>query len=150
MIQVLIDTGPLVANLNRKDRWHSWAVEQMSSLEQPLVTCKPVITNVYPPGWYILLYLSPLFQFNGMQILFLLMQLYYKNDGASRHLFWDVPIEKKICNTILVACWETRKFTQKGLLIQLPRVTYRQLTACIVTQATDTESPNHNYRKVKC
>ena len=44
-MQVLIDTGPLVAYLNRKDRWHSWAVEQMSSLVPPLVTCEPVVTE---------------------------------------------------------------------------------------------------------
>ena len=45
VVQVLIDTGPLVAYLNRRDRWHSWAVEQMSSLVPPLVTYEPVISE---------------------------------------------------------------------------------------------------------
>jgi predicted nucleic acid-binding protein len=44
-MHVLIDTGPLVAYLNRNDRWHSWTVEQMSALAPPLVTCEPVVTE---------------------------------------------------------------------------------------------------------
>jgi predicted nucleic acid-binding protein len=42
---VLIDTGPLVAYLSRRDVYHSWAVEQFAALELPLITCEPVLTE---------------------------------------------------------------------------------------------------------
>jgi predicted nucleic acid-binding protein len=42
---VLLDTGPLVAFLNRRDRYHSWAVERLSEIEPPLYTCESVISE---------------------------------------------------------------------------------------------------------
>jgi predicted nucleic acid-binding protein len=42
---VIVDTGPLVAFLNRRDRYHSWAVEQFGSLPPPLLTCEPVLSE---------------------------------------------------------------------------------------------------------
>ena len=45
MTRVIVDTGLLVAYFNRRDRWHGWAVDQMSALSPPLVTCEPVITE---------------------------------------------------------------------------------------------------------
>jgi predicted nucleic acid-binding protein len=40
---VIVDTGPLVAFLNRRDCHHSWAVEQFGSLPPPLLTCEAVL-----------------------------------------------------------------------------------------------------------
>jgi predicted nucleic acid-binding protein len=45
MTRVIVDTGPLVAYVNRRDRWHQWVRQQMRSLAPPLVTCEPVITE---------------------------------------------------------------------------------------------------------
>jgi uncharacterized protein len=45
MTCIIIDTGPLVAYVNRRDRWHRWAAEQMAALHPPLVTCEPVLTE---------------------------------------------------------------------------------------------------------
>ena len=45
MTRTIVDTGPLVAYLNRRDRWHRWAVDQMAALVPPLVTCEPVLTE---------------------------------------------------------------------------------------------------------
>lgn len=42
---VLLDTGPLVALLNRRDRYHRWATEQWGDLEPPVLTCEPVLTE---------------------------------------------------------------------------------------------------------
>lgn len=42
---VLLDTGPLVAFLHRRDRHHTWAVQQFSKLEPPFHTCEPVLTE---------------------------------------------------------------------------------------------------------
>ncbi len=42
---VLIDTGPLVAALARRDSHHQWAVERLREIEPPLETCEAVLTE---------------------------------------------------------------------------------------------------------
>jgi uncharacterized protein len=41
----LLDTGPLVAYLAKRDAHHDWAVETFSSLDWPAITCEPVLTE---------------------------------------------------------------------------------------------------------
>ena len=41
----LLDTGPLVAYLRGRDRHHDWAVQQFATLDPPVVTCEPVLTE---------------------------------------------------------------------------------------------------------
>jgi predicted nucleic acid-binding protein len=41
----IVDTGPLVALLDRSDRHHDWAVEVFSRLRTGLVTCESVIAE---------------------------------------------------------------------------------------------------------
>lgn len=43
--RVLLDTGPLVAYLNRSDRYHKWAIERWSGLFDPLWTCEAVLSE---------------------------------------------------------------------------------------------------------
>jgi uncharacterized protein len=43
--EALLDTGPLVAFLNRRDRFHAWAVAQLGEVEPPLLTCEPVLSE---------------------------------------------------------------------------------------------------------
>jgi predicted nucleic acid-binding protein len=38
-IKVLLDTGPLVAYLNRADQYHQWAKRCWTALHDPLSTC---------------------------------------------------------------------------------------------------------------
>ncbi len=45
MTRIIVDTGPLVAYFNRRDRWHRWVADQMTALNPPLVTCEPVLTE---------------------------------------------------------------------------------------------------------
>jgi uncharacterized protein len=45
MTRIIVDTGPLVAYVNRRDRWHRWVADQMAALQPPLVTCEPVLTE---------------------------------------------------------------------------------------------------------
>ena len=45
MTRIIVDTGPLVAYFNRRDRWHRWVIDQMAVLNPPLVTCEPVLTE---------------------------------------------------------------------------------------------------------
>ena len=42
---VLVDTGPLVALLNRHEHFHAWAKEQAAHCESPLATCEAVLTE---------------------------------------------------------------------------------------------------------
>ena len=42
---VLIDTGPLVAFLNRRDQYHTWTTTQMARISPPLLTCEAVISE---------------------------------------------------------------------------------------------------------
>ena len=43
--KVLLDTGPLVAYLNRMDEHHPWAVECWDALYEPLVICEAVLSE---------------------------------------------------------------------------------------------------------
>lgn len=42
---VLVDTGPLVASINRRDRFHEWAKAQLGRMEPPVFTCEPVLAE---------------------------------------------------------------------------------------------------------
>jgi uncharacterized protein len=43
--QVILDTGPLVALLDSRDRHHRWAVAQWADIEPPLLTCESVLSE---------------------------------------------------------------------------------------------------------
>ena len=43
--QILIDTGPLVASINRRDRFHSWARESLGVIRPPMLTCEAVLAE---------------------------------------------------------------------------------------------------------
>lgn len=43
--QILLDTGPLISILNRKDAHHQWASNIMDGLTPPLMTCEAVLTE---------------------------------------------------------------------------------------------------------
>lgn len=45
-LKVLVDTGPLVAYLNRRDRHHQWAVACWKALTDSLWTCEAVVSEV--------------------------------------------------------------------------------------------------------
>lgn len=45
MRRVLLDTGPLVAFLNRRERHHSWAVAALGAHKPPLLTCEAVLSE---------------------------------------------------------------------------------------------------------
>ena len=44
--RVIIDTGPLVAFINKSDHYHNWAITQFSQLNPPFLTCESVISEV--------------------------------------------------------------------------------------------------------
>lgn len=43
--KVIVDTGPLVALLNKADRHHVWAKERFAEIEPPLLTCEAVVVE---------------------------------------------------------------------------------------------------------
>ncbi len=44
-MKTLIDTGPLVAYLNRRDPYHEWATALMKQVRPPMRTSEPVLTE---------------------------------------------------------------------------------------------------------
>jgi predicted nucleic acid-binding protein len=42
---VVLDTGPLVAWLDRRDPLHGWTVEELKRLRAPFLTCEAVISE---------------------------------------------------------------------------------------------------------
>lgn len=42
---ILIDSGPLVALLNRRERHHQWASSRAENSPHPFHTCEPVVTE---------------------------------------------------------------------------------------------------------
>jgi predicted nucleic acid-binding protein len=42
---VIIDTGPLVALLNRRERLHGWTKDVLDTIEPPIFTCEPVLSE---------------------------------------------------------------------------------------------------------
>lgn len=45
MTSVIVDTGPLVALLNRRERHHAWSAKIMDTIEPPIFTCDPVLSE---------------------------------------------------------------------------------------------------------
>jgi uncharacterized protein len=43
--RVIIDTGPLVALLNRTDSHHTWVVQQLNNIQPPMITCEAVLAE---------------------------------------------------------------------------------------------------------
>lgn len=43
--KVIVDTGPLVALLNRTDAAHGWVLEQLNHIAPPLLTCEAVLAE---------------------------------------------------------------------------------------------------------
>jgi uncharacterized protein len=41
--KVIVDTGILVAAIDRRDSHHSWVTEQLKHISPPLLTCEAVI-----------------------------------------------------------------------------------------------------------
>lgn len=46
MAKVIVDAGPLVAYFDRSTREHRWVRDQFEQLDDPLLCCQPVITEV--------------------------------------------------------------------------------------------------------
>jgi predicted nucleic acid-binding protein len=42
---IILDTGPLVALLNRRESHHGWVVAEMRTVAPPLLTCEAVIAE---------------------------------------------------------------------------------------------------------
>ncbi|MFQ5570370.1 MAG: type II toxin-antitoxin system VapC family toxin [Rhodothermales bacterium] len=46
-MKVLLDTGPLVALLNRRDHSHRWSVARTAHLPRPFYLCEAVLTEAF-------------------------------------------------------------------------------------------------------
>ena len=43
--RVILDTGPLVALINGRDKYHKWATLQWAQIDPPLLTCESVLSE---------------------------------------------------------------------------------------------------------
>jgi uncharacterized protein len=43
--RAIVDTGPLVALLDRAEKHHGWAIKQVEHLHPPMLVCEPVIVE---------------------------------------------------------------------------------------------------------
>jgi predicted nucleic acid-binding protein len=46
-VNVLVDTGAIVALLDRRDTYHKWAKKKVAKLEYPFYTCEAVLTESF-------------------------------------------------------------------------------------------------------
>lgn len=44
-MNVIVDTGPLVALMNAGDKHHAWTLDALARVTAPLWTCEPVLTE---------------------------------------------------------------------------------------------------------
>ena len=44
-MRIILDTGPLAAFMNRRDKWHQWASDAFGAIAPPLWTCEAVLTE---------------------------------------------------------------------------------------------------------
>ncbi|TFI51584.1 PIN domain-containing protein [Mastigocladus laminosus UU774] len=63
--QVIVDTGVLVALIDRHDHYHTWVTEQLTQIAAPLLTCEAVISET----WFLLQRVK-----NGRETLLLLLE----------------------------------------------------------------------------
>jgi len=42
---VLVDTGPIVAFLNSRDRYHEWSKETFAEIDAPVLSCEAVLSE---------------------------------------------------------------------------------------------------------
>lgn len=45
-MRILVDTGPLLAYLDKSDQWHRWAAKQFGNFKPPFYTCEAVMTEI--------------------------------------------------------------------------------------------------------
>lgn len=45
--QVILDTGAIVALINRQDPHHQWVVRELATIQPPLITCEAVISEAF-------------------------------------------------------------------------------------------------------
>lgn len=48
---LLLDTGPLLALVNRRDRHHAWARDELSAFRGRLITCEAVLSEAWFLAW---------------------------------------------------------------------------------------------------
>jgi predicted nucleic acid-binding protein len=46
-MNVIVDSGPLVALLDRKDPFHAWSVKTLETLPAPFLVCEAVLTECF-------------------------------------------------------------------------------------------------------
>ena len=43
--RIIVDTGPLIAYVNKNDKYHNWSVSQLATVTPPLMSCESVLSE---------------------------------------------------------------------------------------------------------
>ena len=130
MTRVVVDTGPIVALLNRRDRHHAWVREVLDTIEPPVFTCEAVISEAC----------------------FLLGQLVGGQDAVLELLSNDVvKVDFRMLSEIDALRGLMRKFANVPMSLAdacLVRMTELDAQSVIVTLDTDFRVYRRNRRQV--
>jgi hypothetical protein len=58
-VTVLIDSGPIVALLNRRDQHHDWCPASAAEVNPPMHTCEAVLTEAHRVVPALLVFVGP-------------------------------------------------------------------------------------------
>lgn len=108
-MNILIDTGPIVAFLNKNDQYHSFVKKNMSLLRAPFYSCEAVITESFflmsriPTG------VDKLIELLEMQYI-LIQPVYSENQSSVHHLIQSYSnIPMSMADACLVQMMDQKK-----------------------------------------
>lgn len=108
-MNILIDTGPIVAFLNKNDQYHSFVKENMSLLMAPFYSCEAVITESFFLMSRIPMGVEKLIELLEMQYI-LIQPVYSENQSSIHHLIQSYSnIPMSMADACLVQMTDQRK-----------------------------------------
>ena len=130
MTRLQVDTGPLVALLNRRDRHHAWVRKVLDTLEPPVLTCEAVVSE----ACFLLVRIA-----GGQDALFELL---------SAHV---IDIDFQMANELVAVRGLMRKFAMVPMALAdacLVRMSELDTSSVILTLDGDFRSYRRNRRQV--
>lgn len=117
--QVIVDTGVLVALIDRHDRYHIWVTEQLTQIAPPLITCEAVISET----WFLLQRVK-----NGRKTLLQLLE--------QRQVVIQFDLDVELINVVaLLTCYQSVPVSLADA--ELVRMAELYFNSCVFTLDSD-------------